>query len=265
MKVLFFCPRWGSEHLSWDVFCQKVKESGYDGVEYAIAAQTTSRELEAAWSSAHKYGLAIIAQHYDTVTSDFDQHAETYQAWLEKIRPYPVVKLNSQTGKDFFNFEQNKALIELGNRYGAIHETHRGKFSFAAHITRQYLEAIPALRLTLDASHWVNVAESLLGDQQEAMSLAISRTDHIHARIGHAEGPQVPDPRMPEWQEALECHLNWWDQVAALKRGWNPPLTITTEFGPFPYMVNQPATGGPIADQWSVNNHLLDLLKQRYA
>ena len=203
--------------MTWDAICEKVKVAGYDGIEYSIAANTTPRELEQAWGSAEKHNLRLIAQHYDTVTADFQRHLEMYHAWLERIYTYPVVKINSQTGKDFFSFEQNKQLIELGNRYNAIHETHRGKFSFAAHITKTYLEAIPELKLTLDASHWVSVAESLLEDQSDAMELAISRTEHIHARVGHTEGPQVPDPRMPDWKVALETHLCWWDQVVARK------------------------------------------------
>jgi hypothetical protein len=36
MKLLFFCPRWGSESLSWDTFCHKVKEAGFDGAEAGV-------------------------------------------------------------------------------------------------------------------------------------------------------------------------------------------------------------------------------------
>ena len=79
------------------------------------------------------------------------------------------------------------------------------------------MEKIPDLRITLDASHWVCVAESFLEDQEDNMQLAIDRTDHIHARVGFPEGPQAPDPRKKEWREALEKHLVWWDRVAELK------------------------------------------------
>jgi hypothetical protein len=96
------------------------------------------------------------------------------------------------------------------------------------------------------------------------MQLAIERAAHIHSRVGYPEGPQVPDPRIGEWQEALAKHLHWWDQVAARHRAANTTLTVTTEFGPFPYMVHHPATGQPIADQWQVNVFMLQLLKNRY-
>ena len=146
------------------------------------------------------------------------------------------------------------------------HETHRGKFSFAAHITKKYLQKLPDLKLTLDISHWVNVAESFLENQPDAVELALERAGHLHARVGYPEGPQIPDPRSPEWLEALNNHLQWWDKV--VRRISNQPddniVTITPEFGPHPYMVHLPRTGMPIANQWDVNVYMMRILKERY-
>lgn len=266
MDIQFFCPRWGSEQLPWVEFCRQVKQAGYDGIEYGIAATVTTQELDEVWDTAARHQLTIIAQHYDTYEADFSKHYDLYLAWLLKIKPYPVKKINSQTGKDFFSFRQNQLLINAAAASGmqVVHETHRNKFPFAAHVTKTYLETMPHLRIALDASHWVCVAESYLDDQPEAMQLAIARTEHIHARVGYPEGPQVPDPRVPEWQEALGKHLNWWDKVVQRKRKETTPLTITPEFGPFPYMVQVPATGQPITNQWEVNSYMLQLLKKRY-
>ena len=192
------------------------------------------------------------------------------KVWLEKVRPYPAIKIDSQTGKDFFSFEQNSRLLEVATKHEVLtgvpvcHETHRNKFTFAAHITLDYLLRIPTLRITLDASHWVNVAESYLTDQPEAMKLAIERTDHIHARVGYPEGPQVPDPRAQEWKEALDHHLQWWDDVIACKRKKQAVMTITPEFGPYPYMVHLPYTDKPISNQWDINCFMMDTLRARY-
>ena len=76
---------------------------------------------------------------------------------------------------------------------------------FAASLTRQYMEKIPELKLTFDVSHWCNVHESMLADQQETMNMALQRVEHIHARIGHPEGPQVNDPRAPEWEASSKA------------------------------------------------------------
>lgn len=263
-SIQFFCTRWGSEHLAWKSFCSKVKSAGYDGVEYGISATTSDSELDEVYDIMQKLGLQIIPQHYDTSAADFSQHLEQYQEWLERIAPYPNTFINSQTGKDFFDFDQNTRLINLGNDFNVLHETHRGKFSFAAHITKAYLQAIPGLRLTLDISHWVCVAESLLTNQRESVDIAINRTDHIHARVGFPEGPQVSDPRIPEYADFLNSHLAVWDRVVNLKSSQNLPLTITAEFGPYPYMTLNPITSHPIADQWSINIFMMEMLKKRY-
>ena len=145
------------------------------------------------------------------------------------------------------------------------HETHRGRFSFAAHITKNYLQQIPELKLTLDISHWCNVHESMLSDQKEAVQLALSRTSHIHARVGHPQGPQVNDPAAPEWKSTLDQHLAWWDEIVRLHKENNAGiLRITTEFGPAGYLPTLPYTQQPVADQWSINVFMLNLLKTRY-
>ncbi len=144
------------------------------------------------------------------------------------------------------------------------HETHRGKALFAAHIGQQFLTELPDLRICLDISHWCTVHESLLEDQSEAVALAIARADHIHSRVGYAEGPQVNDPRAPEWDATLNVHLAWWDQVVAAHRANDTQLTINTEFGPAPYMPGHPYTQEPLASQWDVNVFMMKQLKARY-
>jgi len=272
MKLLFFCPRWGCENTSWEDFLTKVKDNGYDGVEYGISNETTSAQLDEVWEKLDKHQLHVIPQHYGTYDADFSKHLDRYSAWLELVKPYPAIKIDSQTGKDFFTFEQNKQLIDVATKHtidcgiNVYHETHRNKSLFAAHITKQYLEKIPSLQITLDVSHWINVAESFLEDQQEALDIAIQRTEHIHARVGYPEGPQVPDPRAPEWEDAVAHHLKIWDKIIERKTAADPNsiITITSEFGPYPYMVHLPFNQSPITNQWDVNLYMKDMLKERY-
>lgn len=253
MKLQFFCPRWGSEQLSWEGFMLKVKAAGYDGIEYAIAGDTPNSTLDEVWNLAARHQLGMIAQHYDTSSADFNEHYDQYGKWLNRIKEYPCVKINSQTGKDFFSFERNSSLIRLAGP-GIVHELHRGKFSFAAHVTKEYLLTNPDLKLTFDISHWVAVAESFLDDQAEAVQLAIERAEHIHARVGYPEGPQIPDPRHPQWQQAVRIHLDWWSRIVQHNKD-RSLLTITPEFGPYPYLVHD-------VSQWDINVYMMQLLKR---
>lgn len=266
MQIKFFCPLWGSDNMTVESFFAKVKVAGYDGVEMSLPLEAERKEEILALLKQHD--LQLIAQHWETATADYDLHKKEYRRWLENLASVRPLFINTQTGKDFFSFEQNAGLIqtadEVSDEYGVkiIHETHRGKFSFAAHIAAGYLKKISNLRITLDISHWCNVAESWLDDQQDAVNLAISRTDHIHARIGFQEGPQISDPRVPEWKEALDRYTGWWQRVIDHRRedGWEE-FTVTPEFGPFPYMTILPFTKQPITNQWEVNMFMMEYLK----
>ena len=178
--------------------------------------------------------------------------------------------INCHSGRDYFTFDQNKTFIDhtikLSEKTGIIicHETHRSRMLFAAPVGRQYIEKVPGLRITFDVSHWCNVSESLLQDQPETVQLTLPRVDHIHARIGHPEGPQVNDPRAPEWDAAVKAHFDWWDKIVEGKKKSGSRLTILTEFGPPDYMPTLPYTREPLADQWAINVHMMQLLRKRY-
>lgn len=271
MHILFFCPRWGSESLSWYQFFFKVKEAGYDGVETGFPFTLSANEKVEITKGLKEFDLAVIGQHWQTIESNFDQHKQTFQKHLFSLAELNPLFINSQTGKDYFTIEQNLALIQTADDISKetgikiLHETHRGKWSFAAHITQQYLQLAPQIRITLDISHWCNVAESFLEDQVAAVQTAIDHTDHLHARVGFEEGPQVMDPRAPENKPILNIHFNWWDTLITLKKEQGTTtFTITPEFGAPPYQHVLPYTNQPISDQWEVNVWMKNLLKRRY-
>ncbi|HRG80840.1 MAG TPA: sugar phosphate isomerase/epimerase, partial [Cyclobacteriaceae bacterium] len=114
-------------------------------------------------------------------------------------------------------------------------------------------------------SHWCNVHESYLSDQEETIAMALNRTDHIHARIGHPEGPQVSDPRAPEWKQAVETHFGWWDKIVERKKKEGKLMTFLTEFGPPDYMPTLPYTRQAVANQWDINVYMMEVLRKRYA
>lgn len=269
MQIRFFCPHWGSEHIPFETFLNKVKNAGYSGVEMSLPFDQDNKKY--ILDQLNESGLSLIAQHWETTDPDYNEHKKNYERRLRNLCDVAPVSVNTQTGKDYFSFEENSGLIELAGKIEdetgvkIVHETHRGKFSFAAHIARKYMEEIPDLRITLDISHWFNVAESNLEDQADALLLAVERTDHIHARVGFNEGPQVSDPAAPEWQEFLDLHLKWWDRVIHHHNHNGAEIvTITPEFGPAPYMPLLPFSSKPVADQWEVNMFMKQLLTKRY-
>ncbi len=267
MNLKFYAPLWGNT-LPFESFCERVKTAGYDGVEMELPFE--EEEKENILTQLSHYGLELIGQYYQSFEPEIEANAENYERYLNHLAEANPVLINCQTGKDYFSLEENKRLfliaerIKDGTGVPITHETHRGKCLYSVPVAKQYLEALPDIRLCLDISHWCNVHESLLEDQDAGVQKALQRTDHIHSRVGHPEGPQVNDPRAPEWEKALDAHLNWWDKVVGYHRKVGTTLRITTEFGPFPYMPTLPYTTMPLADQWDINVSMMELFKERY-
>jgi len=253
-----------------DEYCAKVKQEGYDGIE--IWWPTEKKDQDALFAALKSNGLEVgflTAGH----ESKYEDHFNTFKNMVDAAATNPVQKplyINCHSGRDYFSYDQNKTFIDhtlqLAKDSGMkiCHETHRSRILFAAPVARHYMETIPALRITFDVSHWCNVSESLLQDQQETVEMALQRVDHVHARIGHPEGPQVNDPRAPEWDDAMKAHFAWWDKIVEIKKQAGDRLTILTEFGPPTYMPTLPYTQEPLADQWAINVHMMKLLKERY-
>lgn len=270
MKVLFFCPHWGRMDDEFEDFLRDAKLAGYDGVELPFVSLDRQFNADRIQQVTDR-GLLWIGQHWETASTNFGIHKNQYLSRLEAMAIHHPFLINAHTGRDFFTFEQNMTLIraagELANNYdlNLCHETHRSRFNFAAHITKPNLLENKELRLTADFSHWVCVAETMLSDQQEALDLAITRADHIHARVGFVQGPQIPDPRAAEWQSELKTFLGWWDSIVERARQQQRKhISITPEFGPYPYMQIIPHTKEPLTNQWDVNKYMRDLLDERY-
>ncbi|WP_304066975.1 sugar phosphate isomerase/epimerase family protein [Pedobacter glucosidilyticus] len=268
IEIKYFATEWGNS-LPINEFLENIKKFGYNGIEMSLPFE--SERKKSILKSLKSNGLELIGQYFQSYESDFRLHKYNYEKHLNNLLEAEPLFINCQTGKDYFSKKENLELFMLAQRLSSssginiIHETHRGKSLFAAHITQSYLESFPDLKICLDISHWCNVHESLLEDQEEALNLAFERSVHIHSRIGFPEGPQVNDPRAPEWQSILERHLFWWDKVVEINKQNKRSLTITTEFGPAPYMPLQPYSQIPISNQWDINIFMLELLKNRYS
>lgn len=266
-RLLIFATNWGYTG-TWEAFAAMIREAGYDGAElwYPFDTRQRSEMLRAFNDYGLKLGFLVGGSD-----RNFQKHLDQFTRGLEGAVTEKPVYINCHSGRDYFTFEQNKRFIELTNRISAssavpvYHETHRSRILYSAPVARQFIESLPDLRITLDISHWCNVHESLLDDQPETIAQTLERVDHIHARIGHAEGPQVNDPRAPEWSDAVAAHFAWWDTVVSRKKQAGAMMTFLTEFGPVDYMPALPYTRQPLADQWEINKYMLDTLRKRYS
>jgi sugar phosphate isomerase/epimerase len=266
-SLLIFATNWGFSG-SWHEFASKIKQAGYDGMEVWWPDDEKDRNELFAALTRHKLQCGFLVGSGE---KDFQKHLAQFQQSLSAAAKAKPVYINCHSGKDFFSFDQSKQFMDLTEKVSKqtgvpiYHESHRGRILFAANITRQFIEKVPSLRLTLDISHWCNVHESYLSDQEETIAMALNRTDHIHARIGHPEGPQVNDPRAPEWSDAVKVHFAWWDKVVEAKKKEGKQMTFLTEFGPADYMPTLPYTRQAVANQWDINVYMMEVLRKRYA
>jgi hypothetical protein len=239
-----------------------IAEAGYEGVEAPLpwGQEEEMKELLA------KYQLDYIIQVFTG-----DDHIASFEEQVEKAKEFNPLLIVSHSAKDSMPYDQqleffDKALaIEKSIGIPVGHETHRQRAMFTPWTTANLLKDLKDLKITADFSHWCCVCESLLHDQEETLSLAFERTIHIHGRVGYAEGPQVTDPRAPEFAHEVELHQQWWDQICKYRANEGAKhLTFTPEFGPPGYMHTLPFTGQPVADLWDVCLWMGKKYKQRF-
>nr|WP_286192824.1 MULTISPECIES: sugar phosphate isomerase/epimerase [unclassified Synechococcus] len=183
------------------------------------------------------------------------------------LRPHRVTVL---TGSDAWPLERQLTFLAEAQALAAASglpvsfETHRSRCLGMPWTIAPLLEAVPGLRLTADLSHWCVVAERLMTPDLEPVRLMAERVDHIHARVGHAQGPQVSHPFAPEHAEALAAHRACWRLFTerALQRG-APPPSFTPEFGPDGYMPTLPFTDRPVADLLTINTAMAQWLRSQ--
>jgi sugar phosphate isomerase/epimerase len=267
MKLIFGKSKWEMWDDPLEIFLERVAASGFEATEIYLGSLHESPAEIARLHTA--YGLRLIGQIL-TQGQTHQDHIKSLESQFEFAAQCQVTFINSHTGRDIFSFSENvqifQRVTQLSQSSGIsiLIETHRGRPTYSAIETRNYLEAVPELRLTADFSHWMVVHESDLADQRANVELAMARADYIHARVGYAEGPQIPDPRAPEWGHAVATHLQLWQQIIDQhKRNDKESLYITPEFGPPAYMHTAPFTNQPVGDVWEQNVYMKELLASK--
>lgn len=242
---------WGMEGTLEEQL-QRISEAGYAGIEAPMPAAEEEGRFRELLS---RYGLDYIAM----VFTGGEDHAASFEQQVERAMGFNPLLINSHSAQDCMPFKEQVAFfaraLEVERQAGIAvgHETHRGRAMFTPWGTASLLDELPGLKLTADFSHWCCVCESLLGNQEDNLRRAFERVIHIHARVGYAQGPQVPHPGAPEYALELETHAEWWQKIVDLRKAEGSELiTITPEFGPPGYLHTLPYTNQPVADLWEV-------------
>ena len=150
LSIKFYCPRWGSEALSWNGFLSKTVSSGYDGVE--VYPLQTPHEKPEMLEALEKSGLEYILLHSEMVEGEnFERYIDALERNLYELATYKTKNLKpefitSQTGREYYTKEQMTECFAICERVSnetgipIIQETHRNKWSYAAHVVKDYLE-----------------------------------------------------------------------------------------------------------------------------
>jgi sugar phosphate isomerase/epimerase len=276
LQIRYCCTYWGSEKDTPDVFVNKVLLAGYNGIEIFLPflkdkfTEAFIEEVEGVMNKNADF--LFIAQHIVAVeNSSIHDYINKVKKNLTELSAFQPSFINAHTGKDYFSFDDNCRLIEaalnISNKTGIriLHETHRGRFSYHAASLLPYLQKFPEMELVGDFSHFCTVSESMLVEQEEMIQQIIPHIAHIHARVGHEQGPQVNDPFAPEWENHFKIFEKWWEAILQHKEQKNTQtFSITPEFGPLPYMPSMPYTKQPLSNQWDLNIKMMHHLKIRY-
>ncbi|MDO6492268.1 MAG: sugar phosphate isomerase/epimerase [Cellulophaga sp.] len=269
MKLKYVCPFWGQDGKSANVFIDNVINAGYNAVEVNIPANINfETQLKSILSSTD---LDLIGQQWlQPLNESVTEYSKRLEERLYKLAEFNPIFINSHTGRDFFTFDENCAILETVFKFeketgiNVYHETHRGRFNYSAKTTENFINKFPNLKLTADFSHWTVVSESLLEDQKTAVDKAINNSRYLHARIADTQKSQVNYPFTDENKIYLDTFTNWWKQIISnAQKTKKDTFYICPEFGPYPYMPYQPNTTKHLVDQWDLNVKMMQYLKQQ--
>lgn len=264
MNLTLFKTLWGHDGPITDA-CRQAVEANFQGLEGQAPADPDSQKIwqEALASSGLEYiGEVVTGGDYVPAPGrSVERHLDDLKQGIEHAWPLNPLFITTLCGSDRWPFADvldfHARILDLESQTGIpiSVETHRSRCTFSPWQTRAIAESLPELKFTCDFSHWCVVTERLIMEEEPGLlDLLASRFHHIHARVGYAQGPQVPHPAAGNFRCELEAHLRWWRVLwrAAISQG-RPSCTMTPEFGPDGYLHHLPFTDAPVGDLWEIN------------
>jgi sugar phosphate isomerase/epimerase len=267
MDLRIFRHLWGITE-PWETLFPKIHDLGYYGIEHILPELPERARFR---SQLDLNGFDYIAQVI-TVGDTVADHIKSFRTTVEDAITMKPRLINCHSGCDWFSEDEARRYfgeaLECEAKLGVqvAHETHRGRIFYNPWTTDRLLKQLPELKLSCDFSHWVVVSERLLEKETEIIARCAERCLHIHARVGYEEGPQVPDPRAPEYERHLLAHEQWWRMVwEAQERRGMAESTLTPEFGAPDYMHTMPYSRTPVANLWDICNWQANRQRSNFA
>jgi sugar phosphate isomerase/epimerase len=275
-RPLLLFSLWGFE-ADLAAACATAVCQGFDGLEVnlrhpalaCLPAEAVGEQLDVAGQQL-VLELLTGGDYVPDLNCKPEQHLRELEEQLAHAPALRPLRVTVLTGSDSWPWPVQEAFwrqaLALAEACGlpVSFETHRSRSFYSPWLLQPYLEAFPGLRLTADLSHWCAVAERLMTPELEPVRTMAARVDHIHARVGHAQGPSVGHPFAPEWGEALEAHRRCWQLFARERSSASQgPFTITPEFGPDGYLPQLPFTREPVADLLVLNTAMAQWLRHQ--
>lgn len=263
MKLECYKTLWGHAG-SFALACTQAQAAGFTGVEGPAPA---SRDEQSRWrQQLQETGLLYIAEictagsYVPDRAASVHEHLVSLEQKLQHSLALGPQFVTCLGGCDAWAEEQSLEFFTGAMRLAqqcelAISfETHRGRSFFNPWVTARICAQLPDLQLTADFSHWCVVCERLMDVEQDVLAQLVGRVRHIHARVGHEQGPQVTDPRLARYHRALESHEQWWRRIWDCQREQAySRTTMTPEFGPDGYQQVDAFSGMPVGDLWEIN------------
>ena len=272
MKLRVFASGWALGSLG--AALDELESGLYDGLEAAVPIERrAAREVRQKLDDGGSTWIADLATGSDYAPHSsvaLDEHLDDLKRGLERAAEARVELVTCSAGSDSWPIERAieffGAALELADQFlvPVAFETRRGRPTFTPWATLAILRALPKLRLTCDFSQWCVVCERL-PDDSSPLAHAMSHASHLRARVGYAQGPQVPDPRAPEFRTELARHESWWWAIWKIQRDQRCPIvTATPSFGLDGYTHELPFTRSPVTNPIEVNRWMVQRLRNAF-
>jgi hypothetical protein len=248
--------------LPLDEQLEQIISAGFDGVNVEVRDRDRTRHIG---DCLRDRGLSWSALCYPASVAELEPIVATAAEFgAREINLQPNVRMATIAEAVPYVMGWQRVADEAG--MPLYFETHRDRMTNDLLFTLALINAIPAMTLTADLSHFVvgqEMQHPVSEENHRLVRLILDRTGAFHGRVGSSEQVQV-QLEFAQHRPWLDLFLKWWEEGFRRWRVKAPDeaaaLTFVTELGPPPYAITG-ADGSELSDRWEEALHLKDLVR----